>query len=264
MKCNSLRYGVVLVAITCFVLLSAGRVRGASDESGIKLTPQKVEIGSFYHGTDLVIEGTVPADCNVAVLVSGERKEHVLKQKGRVGPVWMNVGTVTVEGAPELYYLLVSSDTLAHLASSDILDANSIGYDALRKEITIEQEGSDLDTTFQEFINLMEDRGLYKVSTSSIALQRAEGNLATFKLSVSIPALVPAGQYDVHMYYSRDGHLISNASGAFTVEKVGLPQWLSRLAFNHAALYGILAIVVAVAAGLLMGVLFGSKGKGGH
>jgi uncharacterized protein (TIGR02186 family) len=258
------KYGFAFVAATCFVFLGARRVCASSSEPTLELSPQEIGIGSFYHGTSLTLKGTAPADCGVALLLLGEREEQVLKQKGRVGPLWMNVGTVTIRDAPEMYYLLTSSDDLSDLAPSEVLDAHSIGYGALRKEIAIEQEGSDLDVTFREFIKLKESMGLYDISLNSVKPQRTDADSATFKLSVSIPALAPVGQYDVHLYCFSDGQVVSNAAGAFAVEKVGLPQWLSTLAFNNAAIYGILAIVVAVAAGLLMGVLFGSKGKGDH
>jgi hypothetical protein len=66
------------------------------------------------------------------------------------------------------------------------------------------------------------------------------------------------------MYCFGEDQSISDASTEFTVEKVGLPQKLSALAFNHGALYGILSIAVAIVAGIVMGLLFGSKSKGGH
>ncbi len=257
------KYGFVFAA-TCFIFVGACRVWASDSEAALELSSQQIEIGSFYHGTSLTLKGTVPADCGVALLLSGEREKQVLNQKGRVGPLWMNVGTVTITSAPEMYYLLTSGGDLAGLAASDVLDGHSIGYDALRKEIAIEQEGSDLDATFREFVKLKESMGLYEISLNSVEPQRSGGDSATFKLSVSIPALAPVGEYNVHLFCFRDGRLVSDADGAFVVKKVGLPQWLSRLAFNHAAIYGILAIVVAVAVGLFMGLLFGSKGKGGH
>ena len=47
------------------------------------------------------------------------------------------------------------------------------------------------------------------------------------------------------------------------VREVGMPAWISSLAFNHGALYGILAVLVAVVAGLGTGILF-KGGKGAH
>ena len=48
-----------------------------------------------------------------------------------------------------------------------------------------------------------------------------------------------------------------------TVVRSGIVAKLSNLAFNHAAIYGIIAIVIAMAAGFAVGALF-KKGGGAH
>jgi hypothetical protein len=46
------------------------------------------------------------------------------------------------------------------------------------------------------------------------------------------------------------------------VHMVGFPEFLMSMAYQHALMYGILAVVVAILTGFLMGYLF--KGGGGH
>jgi hypothetical protein len=49
------------------------------------------------------------------------------------------------------------------------------------------------------------------------------------------------------------------------VEEQGIPFMISSLAFNHSLLYGFLAVLIAVAAGLVMDFFFGTgKGGGAH
>jgi uncharacterized protein (TIGR02186 family) len=251
--------------VSLVLLLSiAPAVFGAEIEPSVEIAPQSVKVGSFYHGTELMCKGTVPAACKVALVVAGEEKEHSLNQKGKVGPLWMNVGTVTIEGVPELYYLLTSTGQAAELAPPEILLANGVGYDVLRQSARIEPQGSANGDTFQEFVKLKEHMGLYETLSGSIKLNSAQDGSAGFTVPVSIPSLVPAGEYKVVMYCFGEDQSVSSVSTAFTVEKVGLPEKLSVLAFDHGALYGILSIAVAIAAGVVMGLLFGSKSKGGH
>jgi hypothetical protein len=42
---------------------------------------------------------------------------------------------------------------------------------------------------------------------------------------------------------------------------VGLESWLTSVSQNHPALFGIMAVFIALAAGLLVGMIFK---KGGH
>jgi hypothetical protein len=58
----------------------------------------------------------------------------------------------------------------------------------------------------------------------------------------------------------RDGGVVARAEQEVKVDLVGFPALLSRLAFGHAALYGILAAVVAIIAGFAVGVVFQAKG----
>ena len=47
-----------------------------------------------------------------------------------------------------------------------------------------------------------------------------------------------------------------------TVALVGFPALLASLAYQHGAVYGVLAVVIAIVTGFAMGFLF--KGGGGH
>jgi uncharacterized protein (TIGR02186 family) len=252
---------LVALVVQC---ICAPHLHASDIEPTLKISPQKIEIHAFYHGTTLLIKGTVPADSKVALVVSGKEKAHTLKRKDRVGPLWMNVETVTIKGVPEMYFLATSTDTQKELGPPEFLAKHAIGYDALRASTIIEQENSDHDSTFREFIKLKEHMGLYKTFPHSIELDPLGENSARLALSLPIPPMVPPGEYGISMYCFEDDQPLSNKSTKLTVQKVGLPEKLSALAFDHAALYGILAIVVAIAAGLFMGFLFGKKGKGGH
>ncbi len=252
-----------LLAAILLCLLPTPGGNAAQGEPAIAISPQKIAVNSFYHGTDIELTGTVTAGCKVAVVLMGKEEEQTLRRKGRVGPLWMNVETVTVKRVPQMYYLLTSTETVKELASMELLAKHDIGYEALRESVVIEQESSDYDATFREFIKLKESMGLYKALYSSITLEPLNENFSEFAVALPVPPLVPPGEFSVLMHCFKENQLISNATGKLTVEKIGLPAKLSALAFNHAAAYGILAIAVAVAAGLFMGFLFGKKEKGG-
>lgn len=255
-----------LLASACafVVLLLALSPVGASEDATMQMTPQKIEVDSFYHGTDLKFEGTVPDGCQVAIVLAGEPKEQHLNRKGRVGLLWMNVGTVTFKGAPEVYCVLLSCDNETGLASPEELVKFNIGYDALRQATSIEQKDADAEATFSEFVRLREHMGLYRILCGSISLTPADNGTSRFTAVLPLPASVPPGEYDVSLLCFRDGKRLSNTTTKLTVEKTGMPERLSTLAYEHAGVYGVLSIVVAMAAGLSMGLVFGSKGKGGH
>ncbi len=253
----------ILLATLLIVSVCMAKAVG-QEATPFTMSHHKIEVNSFYHGTDLVISGTAPADSRLALVLTGDKRELRLNRKGKVGPLWMNVGVVGVEGAPEMYYLFTSTPAIEMLGCRESLEKCCIGYGVLRKSVTISQNGTDSDLIFGEFIKLKENMGLYKCLPGSIKVEPVDGKTEKFSVTVPIPPLVPAGDYNVSLYCFKKEPSFTSSTGSLIVEKTGMPQKLSLLAFHYPAAYGVLAIVVAIAAGLFMGVLFGSRQKGGH
>ncbi len=264
MRTSSSGFWFAMLAAFAFQSMFAAHLYASENGLTFGVSPQKVEINSFYHGTTLLLKGTVPAGSRVALVLSGEKMAHTLNRKGKVGPFWMNVDTITVKGAPEMYYVATSTDKQEELASSEVLANHCIGYGALRKSVTIEPENSGSDSMFPEFIKLKEHMGLYKAFPGAVKLKPINESLAGFVFSLPIPSLVSPGDYEISMYCFTEDQSFSSESSELIVEKVGMPKLLSALASDHAALYGILAIAVAIAAGLFMGLLFRKREQGGH
>jgi len=82
----------------------------------------------------------------------------------------------------------------------------------------------------------------------------------SFTAEIPIPSRLSPGAYLVELIAVRDGSIIARAEQPVTANLVGFPALLSNLAFGHAALYGILATVMAVLAGLAIGIVFQSRG----
>jgi len=58
-----------------------------------------------------------------------------------------------------------------------------------------------------------------------------------------------------------EGHLVSRADGAFELAQAGFVAFVSSLAERHGLAYGVFAVVIAIASGLMVGFLFGSTRK---
>jgi hypothetical protein len=70
------------------------------------------------------------------------------------------------------------------------------------------------------------------------------------------------GKYQVKLSVIQDGRLLSSQEKVLEVKLVSFPAMLRDLAQQQGALYGVLAVIIAIATGFLMGFLF--KGKTGH
>jgi hypothetical protein len=74
---------------------------------------------------------------------------------------------------------------------------------------------------------------------------------------------VSLGEYEVKVLALDGGQGAGAATEHIEVEEVGVPALLSSLSFKHGGLYGLLAVLVAIGAGLLMDFFFGEQ-QGAH
>jgi hypothetical protein len=118
------------------------------------------------------------------------------------------------------------------------------------------------DDLFRELIVLKESEGLFSVTVASDEDREATaGGGSSFGTALHIPARAPAGTCSVWLFAFRDGQLVTRAAETLELEEAGFVAFVSSLAETHGLAYGVFAVVIAVAAGLVVGFLFGSNRK---
>ena len=236
------------------------RAQTQEELSNLDVDPDLISINAFYRGADVSIRAGLPDGCDGAVLkIQGEDEEIKLNRKGRVSIFWLNVDEVTVSNAPGIY-MINSSSPLDGICTLKDRNAWTLGYEALEKRIRI-QSGKELSgSEFSEFITLKEHNGSYARITTAQLLRNAAGQPA-LKADFHIPPVMPSGRYQIQLYCFKDLVLTAQSSAELRVEKIGLPNYLYSLAHTHPAGYGLLAIVIAMATGIIMGLVFGSRSR---
>jgi hypothetical protein len=165
-----------------------------------------------------------------------------------------------VTGVPSLYLVLSSA--------ADLLAGNRInaawGFPALIQRISLQGDVQDneKDKFKQQFLELKESEGLYgawpgglKVSPAGNGLQKITGNFW-------LPSNIKPDTYKVCLTTVREGQAVDRVCLDLPVQMVGFPAFFMTMAYQHGALYGILAVFIAIVVGFIMGYLF--KGGGGH
>ena len=77
---------------------------------------------------------------------------------------------------------------------------------------------------------------------------------------VVIPARAPVGSYRAVLLATKDGVPVARVEEALSVDLMPPVAFLRRLAMEHGWTYGIVAVIVALGAGLGVGVISPSKG----
>jgi uncharacterized protein (TIGR02186 family) len=254
-----MRARVSLLLVAAWLLaavLPASAAPAAPAELKAKLVPNLVHIGMFFGGTTVTLQGQVPAGCQVAVVLEGPRVESRFKIKERVlGFLWMNHGQVTFQQVPSVY-LVYASEGL----SLPQADRAGFGYHALQRQVRIlPGAGEKPAFLWSEFVKLKEEQGLYHWQPQGVRLEPAEQGRRTFRAELTISSQMPVGDYQVWVLALREGKVVARHRELLHVRETGALQQLSNLAHNHGLLYGLLAVLVAIGAGLLMDLLFGTK-----
>lgn len=237
----------------------SARVAFASPQadSALVIEPPRAEIGVLYSGVHLTVATELETGVEVALLVSGARADLHLRKQARVWRAfWAPSGEVTFSRVPALY-LLRTSAALSDLAPPSVLDELGLGYESLTVGAGGKAAGV-ADQLFPELIHLKESEGLFRLATGEVRTELAGPGRQRVTMAVDLPAKAPPGSYRVEVFCFRDRRLSSRREGTFTLTRGAFNGFFSSLADRHGLLYGILAVVLAIGAGLLVGLAFGS------
>lgn len=230
-------------------------------ELTVKANHDHIKIDFFYHGDEVTVSGTSDQGVDIVIKIASPESHQIFKKKGKVaGLLWMNTGTLNFDNVPNLYFLH-STKKIEDLLSPDERDENIIGYDALMRhaEIAPVENETDKERWFKEFVRFREASRLYQVSSSDVKITE-KGNVQNYYIKIPWPYQSSPGEYTVTVYAVKDKKVIDKAETKVMVEQVGIVKTLAQMAKEKGALYGIISIAVAVAAGFGVGMIFRKGG----
>ena len=215
------------------------------------LSTREVAISTGFTGAELLLFGATEGFGDIVVTVEGPKRDEIIRRKERVAGIWVNGTSVTFENAPA-YYRTAASKPLSEIAAPEVLEKLQIGSSRIDLS-TRSSRGAEAILEFREaFLRSKKRQALYSEDISDIRIIR--GRL--FRSTIPFPVNVPTGTYQVTVHLFKDGRLVSSEKTPLTVHKVGLEAKIYDFAHDHAAWYGIIAIVIALVAGWLAGVIF--------
>ncbi|MFA6013023.1 MAG: TIGR02186 family protein, partial [Desulfobacteraceae bacterium] len=183
-----------------------------------------------------------------------------------LGLLWMNMGSLKYTGVPSVFFISSQKrvEDMAGAGEGDDLSVNRIGFEGLKKSITVESEKPDTQRYVDELFKLKSQDGLYQEQTGNVTYDSADQGFKAFHITIAMPSRLAPGQYSVHVYSVKDGKITSDAEKPIEAKLVGIPAFLANMAFNHSLLYGVLATLIAVIGGLIIGFVFQGAKEGSH
>lgn len=216
------------------------------------LSSDAVAITASFDGSEILIYGAIKRETpiptgeplQVIVTVEGPSQALTVRRKARRAGIWINTESVRIGAAPS-FYVVASSGTLKDILDPDFDTRFRISVPLAMRAFAGVDDVDDPVAFTEALIRLREEAGLYRLDEGSVRI--AEQTL--FRADVQLPANLIEGEYKTRIFLLRDGKVIDVHRAPIEVRKVGLERWLYRLALDQPLIYGLMSLLVAVAAG---------------
>lgn len=225
----------------------------------LTISPETIEVGTFFSGDKLTISGEIPAEDDIIIEVSGHDSKNEFDLQGRVGPFWMTTGQIHIDHVPELYILLLPRGKDWESRIKPL----GLGMDQLKSRMTTTSSNKIPADIFTMFIKLKEMHSLYDEIFQATTYSASSNGKKQFTAVCNLPSSIKAGDYTIKATTITQNKVDASVIRKFTVGEVGFIKLVDHLASDRRILYGVSAVVIALLAGLIMGVVFKQSG-GSH
>lgn len=225
------------------------------------LSQHVIEITSQFAGSELLLFGAIERhttgslqsdeiavqglDYDIIVVVQSDPTDLIIRKKANVGGIWINNQNLTARGVPG-YYVLGSTRPLDDFLSAEKQAEFGLGL----KNLNISGEvGIDISEFKEALIRNMTQKGLYTETSGNVTVK----DEILFRANLTFPSNMPVGNYKADVYLVRDGDIIINHRTDLLVDKRGIERVIYNFAHEYPPFYGIMAIIVAISAGLFSG-----------
>lgn len=227
------------------------------------ISTRSVAITPTFSGIEIIVFGAVRHSrqetpeaglYDLVVVVEGAKGETTVRRKSNVGGMWVNTEWASFE-APA-FYAIASTRPLASIASPAENGRLGIGFAhaPLALRASSHPLGERAAAEYREaLIRLKQQEKLYVYEDNGVSFI----GQSLFRTSIDLPANVPVGPLRARIVLFRDGQVLSQwQSAPVRLERAGIESFLYLLALRYPSLYGLLAVALAVAAGLLVSAIF--------
>lgn len=242
----------VAVLLAIAALSTIGGVR-AQEESTLvaDLSESQIAITTGFSGADVLLFGTTDGLGEVIVVVRGPTDRVTVRRKERIAGIWINTSSLAFDGVPG-YYRVAASQPLATLLPDNLRQTFQIG-DANIAVTPLETRPPKVEKDFFDaLVRNRQREQLYRAEPGEVSFL---GN-RLFRTRITLPANVPTGRYSVEVFLVSQGVIVNRTTTPLEVVKSGFEERVYSFAHEQSAMYGLIAIAIALVAGWFAGYVF--------
>lgn len=222
------------------------------------VSQNRVAITVNFDGSEIMVFGAVARDApapkgklEAIITITGPSGPVTVQKKARSFGFWLPAEAVEIDAAPAFYAIATTAPLREILSETDDLRYRiSIGQ-AIRS-VGVVHQAQDTPAFTEALIRLRRQNGAYQMQDGGVTLDRE----TLIRADVQLPANLTEGLFKVRIFLLREGHVIAQEESTIDVHKYGIERFLHSMAMDQPLLYGILSLVLAIAAGWLASAAF--------
>jgi len=256
-------YLIALTVIALSWIASAHPAAASNEQIESDISSRDIAIESNFTGQQIVVFGTIenseqsefePGLYDVVVAIRGPKETIVTRRKSQVAGIWINRDSQTFASVPG-FYAVLSDRPLRDIADETLLKAFELGFRNLDLRpfgaAAAKPDNPELAAFREAIVRIKQSKGLYHYNPKGVMF--VGRNL--FRATIDLPSNVPVGLYASDVYLIRENEVLSHNRSQLKIGKQGFERFVYSAAFDYPLLYGIIAVIVAIVAGLLASAL---------
>lgn len=234
------------------LLFLAGRP-WAAEVVVASLSHHDVSLTTGFSGSELFVYGAVRraeaapepiGDLNIIITITGPNAPVEVRRKERRFGIWTNGPGVLIDAAPSLYVVASSGSFRETVTWTDDL-RYGIGLEYAIRLIDAPAWVDSREDYRVAVARIREAEGLYSVLPNAVKI--IENTL--FETRLELPANLIEGDYTARVFLVREKQVVDVFTDTIAVRRAPLGRFVYLAAQDHAALYGIASLALALAAG---------------
>jgi uncharacterized protein (TIGR02186 family) len=224
-----------------------------------EVSQHEVKVRQGFTGTELLLFGAIldPAGTraargyDVVVVLKGPSEPIRLREKSKIGGMWLNAASTDFRSAPS-FFAVAASRPVKDIVDERTAAIYEFGTDFIQLSPTGEIDPAEQARFTSGLVDLKRRQGLYEEDMHGVKIS----GQVLYQARIALPSNVQTGTYTAETFAVTNGRVVASAIAEVEVKKVGFERFVEVFAQRQSFFYGLLAVSLSIAMGWIAGRLF--------
>jgi len=224
-----------------------------------EVSQHEVQVRQGFTGTELLLFGAIldptgsrgGRDYDIVVVLKGPTGAIRVREKERIGGIWINATTTDFRSAPS-FFAVASSAPISEIIDERTAAIYELGLGFLQLSPTGTIDPEEQAKFTEGLVDLREREGLYKEDMGGVQINEQ----VLYQARIALPSNVQTGTYTAETFAITRGRVIASEIAEVEVKKVGFERFVEVFSQKQAFFYGLIAVMLSIGMGWIAGRLF--------